>query len=209
MRKSTIVVLSFLATVGFCFVLSCVYLYFSRTLARERSAIRDQRIVINELLACQYRNWQTSAMSLSSHRILDRSDGHEPTLQQILSGKKLLVYVDYKMCRPCVRRTLETVDSLYSCYRDKTVILVHTPGGQNISDLDLSEIQARIWMIRHPVLNNHNLVETPCLLLMENDKIIQACHAAKHTDMPIRIFKAITDDFFSSRMPKTLQEADE
>ncbi len=173
----------------------------TRRVMQRNQEKRTLRLIINELCSFQYRNWQTLACQLpEERRVWNRSDRTPSVLSDLLAGRKLLVYVDYRMCKPCVQHNLKLVDSLfYSDYGTRMQVVVYTPGGQVDGGLDLSDIKGNIWTMDKPLLLNEVSFETPCLFLTEDSHIVQVCHSAKNTDMPLYLFEPIVDSFFSKK----------
>ncbi len=179
-------------------ILTGLQLTGNRQLMQANQEMRAMRLMINELRSSQYRNWQTSSCQLpESHRVWKRSDRTQQTLSDLLDDRKLLVYVDYRMCKPCVLHNLKLVDSLFfSDHGNRMQVIIYTPGGNPDCGLDLSDVQEEIWTMEKPLLSNNISFETLCLFLVEDSQIIQVCHCAKNTDIPLYLFKPIVDSFF-------------
>ena len=180
MRKHIPWLLLVFILVSVAFASYSLWAYHSSMNRRGEIFKREQQIIVNELLTTQYRNWQTIGSALPQGKLKNVRDASQTTTWERLSrNRTLILYANYKMCKPCVQHQIKLADSLFAPYGEFLNIVIQAPGGDTDYLLDSLQIDTSVWATDNPFEQQNLLMDTPCYLLVEDNKVLFACHSAK------------------------------
>ncbi len=120
--------------------LLCVWVIRSYKLEVKswQAQVKQYQHINRELQVSQYYNWSMEGVQIPEMTV-SRED-LKVSLSDKLKDKNLLVYIDYRMCNPCVESNLELIQALARTHPQHTRVLVYTPGGKISTGIDFSVI---------------------------------------------------------------------